>query len=236
MDEAAFFERIARRLGRSAPLSAPPARDAVGAPEFWQAYQLPEEERIAKFCAELGKLGGHAEVFDSLAALHEGLRRVLRELGPRRIGLVGGGGLAAFALDEVLAEWETVVWPYAGGGELSEEAARAEVLRVFAAADVGITDCDWAVADTGSIVIAADSGRGRSVSLLPSVHIALIRSSQIRTRMGEVLAEVAARRASGGMPSGLFFITGPSRSSDIENDLTIGVHGPAAVVALVLRG
>ena len=84
-------------------------------------------------------------------------------------------------------------------------------------------------------MIAASRARPRGVSLLPSLHVALVRESRIVFRLGEALAHFAALGPF-AQPSAVHFITGPSRTSDIENDLTIGVHGPAAVVALVRRG
>jgi L-lactate dehydrogenase complex protein LldG len=220
VNESDFFANIARRLGRTETMTKAPARDAVGAPAFWSAYTLPLEERIARFQTELENLGGKVEVFDSMEQLRTGLDGLLKQLGPSRIGTWGGSTLAEFELDEVLKPFEVIRW-----GEQPVEA--------FASVDVGITGCAYAVADTGTLVIKSDPLRGRSVSLLPSVHIALVHARQIRTRLGEVLEELASEREH--MASYVHFITGPSRSSDIENDQTIGIHGPAAVYALVVK-
>ncbi|MBX5436448.1 MAG: lactate utilization protein [Alicyclobacillaceae bacterium] len=285
MNEQAFLERVARRLGRAEPLTQRPARDAVGAPAFWRDYQLSADERVAKFAEELGKLGGQVDVCDSLAELKERLRRHLQDLGPAVVGVWGRRALAEFELDDVLAAYDVVVWgeapaaaaaaatPAAGdaAADAGSAAERRALVERMATANVGITACDYAVADTGTVVLLSGPDRGRLVSLLPGVHIVLIKASQIRTRLGEVLAELDAlagvrtaadgTRADGGdasggsaaaetgtaivagaeagpprWPSSVNFITGPSRSSDIENDLTIGIHGPAAVIALVWRG
>jgi L-lactate dehydrogenase complex protein LldG len=63
------------------------------------------------------------------------------------------------------------------------------------------------------------------------MHVAMIRANQIVARMGEALEKLTRDDV---LASQLLFITGPSRTSDIENDLTIGVHGPAAVVVMML--
>ncbi len=220
MNEADFFANIARRLGRTEPLTKAPTRDVVGAPEFWHEYELPLDERIARFQVELENLGGHVGVYDTVAHLRAGLAELLRQLSPSRIGTWSGDTLAEFRLDEVLEPFEVLRW-----GEHAVEG--------FASVDVGITGCAYAVADTGTLVMKSDPFRGRSVSLLPSVHIALVHAHQIRTRLGEVLEELA--RECENMASSVHFISGPSRSSDIENDQTIGVHGPAAVYALVVK-
>jgi L-lactate dehydrogenase complex protein LldG len=85
--------------------------------------------------------------------------------------------------------------------------------------------------NTGSLVLSASTTRPRQVSLLPTVHLALVREDQLVDRMGEALSSYA----SGAMPSAVHFVTGPSRTSDIENDLSIGVHGPAAVSVILWR-
>ena len=111
----------------------------------------------------------------------------------------------------------------------TREDYRAAALR----AEVGITAVDFAVAETGSLVLSSGPGRPRSVSLLPSVHIALVQEAQILASLGEALTQ--GMQPGQRPPSAFYLVTGPSRTSDIENDHTIGVHGPAAVSVLVLR-
>ncbi|WP_029421033.1 LutC/YkgG family protein [Alicyclobacillus macrosporangiidus] len=224
MNEADFLQRIAARLGRSTPLAEAPPRETIGAPEFWQAYTLPLPERIDKFITELEKLGGHARAFDSLEGLRQGLRELLTQLAPARVGTWGPEWVAEHGLEDVLSGYDVVQWT-------GPDADRRQVVERFAQVDVGITGCAFAVADTGTIGVVTSPQQGRSVSLLPPVHIALVPVSRLYTRLGEALAQVAADRA--GVPSSVNFITGPSRSSDIEGDGTVGIHGPAAVYALL---
>src|SRR5205814_94660 len=102
-------------------------------------------------------------------------------------------------------------------------------------ADVGITLADAAVANTGTVLHIAGPAKARSVSLLPTLHVALVKESQIVDRIGQAMQTFSTWSRS-EIPSSLHFITGPSRSADIENDLTIGVHGPAAVAVVIWRG
>jgi L-lactate dehydrogenase complex protein LldG len=222
MNESDFLTTLAKRLGRSTPLASPPKRDFIGAPEFWQEYRLPLSEQIQTFKTELEKLGGCVEIYHSLDELQAGLAEILHQLSPQTIVTWGGDSLSMFQLENCLQEYETVAWD-----GLSEPLLNA---------DVGITGVDFAIADTGSIVLMSSLEKGRSVSLLPTVHIALIPSSKFRTRLGEVLEEIGQlNHGPGRMPSSINIITGPSRSSDIENDLSIGVHGPVALYALILN-
>ncbi|WP_407314875.1 lactate utilization protein C [Desulfosporosinus sp. SB140] len=81
------------------------------------------------------------------------------------------------------------------------------------------------------MVTSSNPQRGRAVSLLPPRHLTILETSKLRNNLSEVLTEVAA---SGNPPAALEFITGPSRTSDIEMDLSIGVHGPIEVYVLLV--
>lgn len=224
------MQRIANRLGRARPMTQQPPREEIGPPEFWGQYDLPMPARVDKFCEELARLGGSAIVCDHTDDLVQRLAATLSSLAPGAVGIWGGDFARRWGLESILETYTCVRWePQDRVGAQS-----TTLYRAFAAVDVGITGCDYAIADTGSVVLTCDPLRGRSVSLLPSVHIVLVRRSQIRTRLGEVLEELLppARRPL-EPPSSIHVISGPSRSSDIENDLCIGVHGPASVIAMI---
>lgn len=98
-----------------------------------------------------------------------------------------------------------------------------------ATADLGITGARAAVALTGSVVVDAGRAGGRTVSLLPPVHLALVRAEVIVATPGESWRAMAEP-----MASNVVQITGPSRSADIELIITLGVHGPRALMVGVL--
>ena len=113
--------------------------------------------------------------------------------------------------------------------------ARPEEMKNKAnAADIGVIVADYAVSATGTIVTMSSADKGRSVSLLPPMLIAIVPASCIRSSLGEVMSQISAIGME-RMPAGIHFISGPSRSADIENDLTIGVHGPGIVYALIFE-
>ncbi|MDP3983721.1 MAG: lactate utilization protein [Acidimicrobiia bacterium] len=87
----------------------------------------------------------------------------------------------------------------------------------------GVTGADAGLAESGSIVLRSGPGRPRLSSLIPSTHVAVLPV----TRLVRSLAHFAAQHpaAPGGI-SNLVFITGPSRTGDIEQELNLGVHGP----------
>lgn len=84
-----------------------------------------------------------------------------------------------------------------------------------------VSEAAYGLADTGSVVLAASPEEPRARSLLPDVHVSLLRQDRILPGLAELFAAVGD-----DLPSALAIVTGPSRSADIEQSLTIGVHGP----------
>jgi L-lactate dehydrogenase complex protein LldG len=96
--------------------------------------------------------------------------------------------------------------------------------------DVGISTAQAAIAETGTLVLDSTRERHRLVSLVPPVHIAIIRASQIYRTLGEVLTVIKKEKE---ISPAVTFITGPSRTADIELTLAIGVHGPQELYVIV---
>jgi L-lactate dehydrogenase complex protein LldG len=94
-----------------------------------------------------------------------------------------------------------------------------------AASKVGISQLDWAMADTGSLIQDAAAVEKRLVSTLPNIHIAVIETSRLLPDMPAVFSKICPEQT-----NYISFITGPSRTADIERVLTIGVHGPEKLI------
>jgi L-lactate dehydrogenase complex protein LldG len=92
-----------------------------------------------------------------------------------------------------------------------------------------VSEALYGLADTGSVVLAASAEEPRARSLLPEVHVSLLSEDRIVEGLEELFAAVGS-----SLPSALAIVTGPSRSADIEQRLTVGVHGPGEV-HVVLR-
>lgn len=118
-------------------------------------------------------------------------------------------------------------------------AAERERLRAAAArADLGLTGVDLAIAETGTLVLVSGAGRPRSTSLLPPCHIAVFDRTALVESLSQVGVFLEAWHGDGQAPSGgasINFITGPSRTADIELTLTRGVHGPKEVHAIFVE-
>lgn len=91
--------------------------------------------------------------------------------------------------------------------------------------DIGITECEALVAQTGSVLVTNRSSGGRAVSVLPPHHIVLARRDQMLRDLPEAF-QLLKRKYSDNYPSMISFITGPSRTGDIERILVLGAHGP----------
>lgn len=98
----------------------------------------------------------------------------------------------------------------------------------LASCDLGVTGVDYALPETGTLALLSSREKPRAVSLLPRVHLALLDPSALRADMHQVFAEAK------GQPY-LVFITGPSRTADIELTVTLGVHGPRQLVVWAIE-
>jgi L-lactate dehydrogenase complex protein LldG len=115
----------------------------------------------------------------------------------------------------------------ASGIEVEARAARGEDL-------VGITGAYCAIAETGTLVTLSGADTPPSVSLLPETHIAVMDAARVLPTMED--AWQLMREELGGLPRAVNFISGPSRTADIEQTVTLGAHGPYRVHIVLVDG
>ncbi len=115
-------------------------------------------------------------------------------------------------------------------------AEREAQRRAIAKAHMGVTAADFCMADTATLVLRARPGQPRSVALLPPVHVAVITLDQILWDMKELFALLRweARFAAQGLSRYMAFISGPSKTADIEATMVHGAHGPREVHLFVV--
>jgi L-lactate dehydrogenase complex protein LldG len=99
---------------------------------------------------------------------------------------------------------------------------------------VGITTCFCAIAETGTLMLCSAPDHPATVSLLPETHIALVPASRIVPAMEDAWA--LARAELGALPRAVNFISGPSRTGDIEQTIVLGAHGPYRVHLVIIEG
>lgn len=158
---------------------------------------------------------------------------LIGELGAERVVRSGQPVFDDVPLDTAL-EWSGLeVTPVVR----NERATREQLREVIRHADVGVTGTDYGLAETGSLVILPRRGLSRLVSLVPPVHIALVRPDEVLESLHDLflLRRLEYYRRGGEMGSYLNFITGPSRTADIEMTIVQGVHGPRAVHLILIE-
>jgi hypothetical protein len=124
-------------------------------------------------------------------------------------------------LREFLGKFSHVV---TDGSDLARQAVGAGNADVRSC-DLAVTACDCLVAQTGSIVVSTRSAGGRALSVLPPVHLVIACRDQVVADLAGAFT-LLRKRYGQRWPSSLSFITGPSRTADIEKILVLGAHGP----------
>jgi L-lactate dehydrogenase complex protein LldG len=201
-----ILHRVRTALGRSAgqePLPPPPARIRVP--------DVTMEERIASMIARVDALAGRAmETADPCAAVAAAIegKTAIASNAPylAQCGITSLAGVRSGITD------------------------REELRAICATADVGITSADYALADTGTVVLLSSPQEARMISLLPPVHIAVVPKDRILTGLDELFS-ILPNPAE--QSSSMVLITGPSRTADIEQILIRGVHGPGQILVLI---
>ena len=108
---------------------------------------------------------------------------------------------------------------------------RRETQLALSGVTIGITGAMAGLADTGSVVITCGKGRGRLASLLPPIHIVLLEARLLSPSMSHF---IRLNPEAATQSSNLVFITGPSRSADIEQTMTLGAHGPKELHVILI--
>lgn len=206
-----ILARVRQKLGRN-ETNAVAARAEIDACLSAKAqgprpYVATEKSALAGWLVE--KSLAYSSTVDRVATLTEAPAAIARYLAAT--------GLPAHA----------VIWPkladldWTGAGiDVAARAAQDADL-------IGITGCFCAVAETGTLMLCGATDSPAAISLLPETHIAIVPASRIVPGMEEAFA--LARQELGQLPRAVNFISGPSRTGDIEQTIVLGAHGPYRV-------
>jgi L-lactate dehydrogenase complex protein LldG len=116
-----------------------------------------------------------------------------------------------------------------------DEAKVTESKTAAFAADIGITGVDYAIAETGTVVLHPRSGLSRLVSLAPPTHIAVLRPAEILDSLDELFALERNDHMTRKLAGSMNLISGPSKTADIEGTTVTGIHGPLEVHLIILE-
>ena len=190
------------------------------------AQPVREDELVRRFVREAEAVGAEAASVPSRDAAREQIRRWLQACNVRRVVCTSTPGVVELALKELLLPGIEI--DFLGDFSDGEEKRRRAL-----AADVGISDADCGIAESGTLALRATPAQGRLASLLPPVHIAVLSRQRIVPDLATCFRALNMREET-RRTSLLTLITGPSRTADIEQTLTVGVHGPGALYILLL--
>ncbi|NGZ75861.1 lactate utilization protein C [Saccharibacillus sp. VR-M41] len=135
-----------------------------------------------------------------------------------------GGGPVIRSGDPRFAQYGLA---FPGGFVWSEKAGREENVRRAEAANVALVFADYALAESGTVVLESRPDQGRALHFLPAHYIAVIERGRIVPRSTQAMGDLNRRLEAGEtLGSCINLISGPSNSADIEMQLVVGVHGP----------
>lgn len=204
------LERLRQALGRT-PGSPVALRPAVPSPRT----SAGKEEEINRLISEIQALSGVATHINP-SQCHQALQELVATEHIQKAALWQHARLETLAIPETLHQL---------GVEIISTPADK---RQLAACDLGVTTVDFALPETGSLGLWSSVNQPRAVSLLPRVHLAIIESGDLRADLHQVFTESKGRGY-------MVFVTGPSRTADIELNVTLGVHGPKKLYAWVVE-
>lgn len=222
-DTQEFIAHLAQKLGRPTPVSVDPLEVT------YPHYRLNTlDERIDTLLSNWESLGGKAIKARTPDGAVLALKKWFGDPQPEWLNntsIMTWGELPDFAkntFDQL--HWTTQSYP-----DLSAD--RATRVSTIAQAQLGVTGADYGIVQSGSLVLKSSPQRGRAVSLVAPRHLTFLPASKIKDELAEIMDELLA---SGAPPAAIEIISGPSRTSDIEMDLSIGVHGPIEVYLVVM--
>ncbi|HEY1629171.1 MAG TPA: LUD domain-containing protein [Tepidisphaeraceae bacterium] len=217
-------EKIFARIREALTIPAPTPDQDAQAPTERFGHLLPAvgntfEEQIAGFRANATDLKADFQSLNSSLELTQSLH-ALRDAGGWKMIASHAGELTGPAC-------RTIALPTLQ----TDQQYNASDLE---ACDVGITQCDALIAQTGSVLITTRSAGGRALSVLPPHHVVIARRDQLLPDLPAAF-DLVKRKYADNYPSFISLITGPSRTGDIERILVLGAHGPKKLTILFLN-
>jgi L-lactate dehydrogenase complex protein LldG len=203
------IEKVRRSLGRK-----PGDRLATRPPTVSPRLGALLNEELDLLLSEIKKISGVTQRV-SLAGIDAALDTLLHEQDVKKAALWRTPGLEALEIEARLrTRGVEIISPYADKQTLGQ-------------CDLGVTEVNFALPETGTIALLSSRDMPRAVSLVPRIHLAVLRPSALCADLHHLFIEAKAHNY-------MIFITGPSRTADIELTVTLGVHGPKALYVWAL--
>ncbi len=230
-----MLDRVRKALGLSNSGSIPPPLSPLDLTGVMPP--LAPEEYQAKFEAEWEKVGGVAYQVADSGELNAVIEKILGRTDSLGVTLSSNPLLSELGIARRLANLGKAVATWGGQVAGAAENVLDKFNKASFAAGVGMTGVDFVLVESGTLVLSSATEKVQVTSLAPPVHVALYRRSQLAGSLDEVLARLPIS-ASPDCPSAgrsVVFVTGTSRTADIEQILVKGVHGPREVHAILVE-
>ena len=210
-----------------------------------RAFRVPIDERahqagyvgasggdlVAAMAQSVEVAGGVAHVAGGWEEAGSTLMKLLDDFRPASALCWEHATLERLGLRGMLEARGVRCYSYASLHQNADDARR----EILLAAEIGISAADLAVAETGSLVLCSGPGQERTASLLPPVHVAVVARDQIVPDLLDAFAWLTDQYGP-SLPTNVCLVTGPSKTGDIELELTTGVHGPGQWHVILVRG
>ncbi len=215
------------------------ARQAEAVSPFgWPRSSLSPSGLVDRFVAQAEAAQASVSVTPDFAGALQRVADVLGKLRAQQIVVSDDAWQAPWDMAQLSLENRSRPEDHSltGFGEViaSAECGDGSATTIAKASSVGITCAAYGMADTGTIVVCSGQAGGRIESLLPPVHIALLKTSDLVPGLPDLPAALDRDRRL-EQSSAVTLITGPSRTADIELTLTIGVHGPKQLFIVIVN-
>jgi len=230
-----MLQKIRQALSLTPGQPSQPA-DLSTLPELGQVLApISPDELVTHFEGELLKVGGCAYRVQNQSEISGLLLKILGDTRQAGVVLSRNSLLAKLGLAEILesAGIPALAWPGASAEDPGAEQSTNYRERCFSAA-AGLTGVDFALAESGSLVLTSLTEGSQLSSLAPPIHIAFYLRRQVVESLEEVLAGVSAQDGATASGRSIVLVTGTSRTADIEQILIRGVHGPREVHAILV--
>jgi L-lactate dehydrogenase complex protein LldG len=172
-----------------------------------------EPELVARFRARAEAMQSTTEEIAAKAEAPDAIARYLRSSGLPLLGCV---------------------WPQLSGLDWKGSGLALEPREATGSDAVGVTGAFVAIAETGTLVFASGPDTPSTVSLLPETHVAVLEARRVVAHMEDAWALLRAEF--GQLPRAINFVSGPSRTADIDQTIVLGAHGPYRVHIILIRG
>lgn len=235
-----YYEELERGLNASGDRPAKGAllAEAFEIPLVWPEHEFPATRSMPdQFKQALLPWNGQVHIVQSEKEVLPKAAEIVEGAGAKKIARWHCPRLAPWNWEEGLAHLN-VEWARPTPEEMKkasvDDEAREAIKTLFEGVDLGITDADFAIAHTGTLVFFHDAERHAFMNLCPWTHLAVVRTSQMLRTVQDFYDQLARDIEKRPLTSNMTFITGPSRSGDIDLTHGQGAAGPGEYHVILL--